>query len=317
MSYRKQYIEWDVKDFQNSPVGFEIELSQNSVFFPITYHLTTYEESHEHYAARFFYSLDNGITWIDYPYGTGGATFTEPFRMRLELNANNAGGVVVYNGESIYKLTASCGQVLSSFVVDISGLTDTGYGNKSNTLYMAAGSTLYRVKTDPKLEPYDNSLNVSGESLLGVYVDESRGSFWQINRDSVCLKDLNGMELYSVSLGMDIDIDFSSSSSSSSISSDSSSSYGVTSSSSSWGYSSSSSSWGYSSSSSQGESSSSSSQGESSSSSQGESSSSSQGESSSSSSQGESSSSSQGFSSSSSSQGESSSSSQGESSSSS
>ena len=249
MSFTKRYIEWDIPASEvqyGVPVGFEVELSQNSSFNPKTYRLSTYEENHEALNARFSYSLDNGGTWVPYTFGETGLVFNQTFRMRLEVAAAHAGSIIVLNANQVYKASGDLETIEETLVVDLLPIQDTSYGTKTDTLFAVSQNTLYRIQTRPALQPYNFSFNVAHDNILGIVVDESRESFWQINRDSVCLKNLYGEEYYRLSLPEQVDIDYSSSSSSS-LSSSSSSSQ---SSSSSLGYSSSSSSFGFSSSSS-------------------------------------------------------------------
>ena len=219
MSFRKQYIEWEVPSSEvqsGVPVGFEVELSQNSVFDPKTYRLSTHEANHAHLNAKFSYSMDGGATWIAYPFGESGKVFNQAFSMRLELNASHAGSIVVLNNNQVYKLSGDVRTVKETLPVNLDPIRDTSYGEKTDTLFAVSEETLYRIQARPELQPYDNSLNVNGERILGVEADETRDSFWQINRDTVCLKNLYGEEVYCVDLPIEIDIDYSSSSSSSS-----------------------------------------------------------------------------------------------------
>ncbi|MFA7219211.1 MAG: hypothetical protein WC119_01745 [Synergistaceae bacterium] len=257
MSFREQYIEWEIpeEDVQvGVPIGFEVEFAQESVFFHKTYTLSTFKESHDFWASKFYYSLDGGNSWTPYPVGEQGKAFYNSFNMRLVINVNQASTLFALSGGTIYRIPADNSRIINSTSFDISGIRDTDYGLKSNSFYAVGDKTIYRIKTRPEFIPFDNSINVDGEGILAVAVDEERQSFWQVNHSSVCLKNLYGDEIFCMDLGVDIDVDYSSSSSSSSsslssLSSISSSSLSSSSSASSLGDSSSSS-WKYSSSSS-------------------------------------------------------------------
>ena len=219
MSFKKQYIEWDVPldEVQiGIPIGFDVELSQNRIYAPVTYRLSTHKESSALYYSRFYYSLNKGLTWIAYPSGNDGFAFYQAFKMRLEVNADNAEGLVAYSSGTVYKISADGSSILDELEINIPFVYDIGYGTKSDVLYLTESSTVYRINNHNSLKPYDNSLNVLGEIAMGVVVDEVRNSFWQINQESVCLRRLDGEKLFCVDLGEEVDIDHSSSSSSSS-----------------------------------------------------------------------------------------------------
>jgi len=233
MSFRKQYIEWDVplsEVQQGVPVGFEVELSQNRFFSTKNYRLTTFEDNDSPFISDFYYSLDSGSSWIQYPQGEVGNVFYQAFKMRLVLNAAHASSIIAYTDGVIYKLSADLRSVHDTFQINVDNI-DVGYGGVTDSLFLVGEKTLYRISTKDELVPYDNSLNVNGDDILGLLVDEDRNSFWQINRSSVVLKDLDGEKIYSIDIP-NIDVD-SSSSSSSSIDSSSSSSSSLDSSSSS------------------------------------------------------------------------------------
>jgi len=219
MSFRKKYIEWEVpasKVQLGVAVGFEIELSQNANFHPITYRMTTFEEQSELYYGRFYYSLDDGDTWASYPSGEAGKIFNQPFRMKLELNANNTGHIVAFADGYVYKISANGQTINESWNININDIIDSGYDEKDGVLYLTGLKTLYRVQIDPVISAYDNSININGDGAIGVVVDDVRETFWQINHSNVCLKNLYGETIYCTDLGYDIDVEYSSSSSSSS-----------------------------------------------------------------------------------------------------
>ena len=226
MSYKTEYIIWDVEDVQvGIPVGFDVELSQKLSFTPVIYSLNTYKENQTALGEGFEYSVDDGTTWLSYPLGETGMTFYSPFKMRLKLNAAYAGCLLLENNGIVYKIRSDGVATVETYDTGNRELiSDIDMDEKNGILYLMGTSTIFRLNTKIQLSPYDNSLPISAEDdVLGIVVDGQRSSFWQINRKSVCLRDLYGEEQFCLPLP-DIDVEWSSSSSSSSFSSSSSSS---------------------------------------------------------------------------------------------
>ncbi len=246
--YRQQTIEWDIDSSQlryGERVGFEILMSRNVYFNPVDYRLTTYEENAP--IATFYYSLD-GVTWNVFPCDDQGMAFYQSYRMRLVVNSIRAGYIFVSDGVQISQISADGRIVVNEF--DVPGvINEMEYDG--DVLSVLSGMNLYRYSVDGEnIVPYANSLNL-GSSTVGVCVDSSRKTIWQLDNDRICLKNWHGEEIFCVDMPFHFDVEMSSSSSSSFSSESSSSSDGYSSSSSSsYSSSSSSSSLGYSSSSS-------------------------------------------------------------------
>lgn len=256
MDYKIQTFEWDISGenaIVNTPIGISVELSQNPGFYPITFTLNTFDEVASGPLGRFYYSIDDGGTWLDYPLGNAGMTFSSDFKIRLEVHCADTNFLYLLNDGSISKYSGDGTQLITNFDSEDSTLRKINI--KNNVIYASGESlTLKKINYKNQInEPYSNSVNLKKPSL-DVEFDFSRKIFYQINYDSVEIKTLNGELLGKADFignlsdySEAIDVDFSSSSSSSSSSSEgtsssSSSSEGTSSSSSSEGTSSSSSS---------------------------------------------------------------------------
>lgn len=219
--YRKVYLEWTIDEdnlLRNIPVGFEVEFSRDRHFHEITTTLTTFDEIDPSGAYHFWYSLDNGNTWIQFPWGDQGYSFSYPFKMRLEINPSDLGYVLSFHNGLLKKVSADSKTVLDSVLFTLEDITDVD--QYEDVLYLVGSQTIFKI--DGKtLEPYDNSIPLLTDRVVGVAADESRGTLWQINHNSVWLRSLYGDVLWETSIP-EIDIDRSSSSSSSSWSSSSS-----------------------------------------------------------------------------------------------
>ena len=144
-------------------------------------------------------------------------TFYNPFKIRLKLNASYAGYILLENNGIVYKLRSDGTASVETYDTgNREFISDIDMDKKNGILYLLGTSSIFRLNTKITLNPYDNSLHIAAkDTALGIVVDGQRSSFWQINRESVCLRDLYGEELFCVNIP-DIDIDWSSSSSSSS-----------------------------------------------------------------------------------------------------
>jgi len=237
--FKKQYIEWDVPIAQvqiGIPVGYEVELALNYAFHPVTYNLTTFDE--DAIADIFFYSLDDGGTWIDYPLGDAGKIFTTAYKMRVAVDFARSNFIFSLNDNIVSQIRPDCHEVLQSFTIEGSGNFDSIEVNDYFLSLLRANILVrYSVK-DLNISPYQWSLNLNSTPLC-VSIDDARQTLWQIDNTKFCLKDWEGNSIFCEDLPFEIDVNFSSSSSSSS---SSSLGYSSSSSSSSVGYSSSSSS---------------------------------------------------------------------------
>lgn len=222
MSYRKQYFEWDVQAnevISGVPVGYEVEFSQNPRFYPILYRITTFEEVQgETLQGKFYYSLDNGATWVDFPLGESGMAFSQPYKMRLIVAAAETGYIFAQRDAIIYRLTGDGRSIIDSYEISGTNLVNQMEIQERDDVLCLVGSnnTLYKLFAGENVAPFSNSLNIN-ENPLAIAVDSYRKSFWEINESTVCLKTMNGEEIFCLENPLTpIDVDYSSSSSSSS-----------------------------------------------------------------------------------------------------
>jgi len=226
MSYKRQVLEWDVPSSEvqvGIPVGYEVEFSLRSLFQSITYSINTFDEVTASLQGVFFYSTDGGETWVDFPVGESGQAFYAPYKIRLIANASEFGYIFAEKNGTIYRVRGDAKEVIDSYT--IGSFTSTGFDIdiRDNTLYVSGQEkTLYKIATDETLRPSNYSINIR-ENPLGIVVDGSRDSFWQVERDQICLKKLSGETVFCLDIPY-IDVDYSSSSSSSNSSGSSSSS---------------------------------------------------------------------------------------------
>jgi hypothetical protein len=119
----------------------------------------------------------------------------------------------------VKKISADSKAVIASNTLNINDIIDVD--QYSDILYLVGDQTLYKID-GRTLEPYGNSLPLLGDAL-GVVVDESRKTLWQINKSTLSLRSLYGDVICEIDIP-EIDVNVSSSSSSSSNSDISSSS---------------------------------------------------------------------------------------------
>jgi hypothetical protein len=217
MSYKSQVIEWDIPQSEvqvGIPVGFEVEFSLESSYSPVLYRITTFEEQTASPQGVFFYSTDGGSTWIDFPVGESGQTFYESYKMRLVINSAEFSYIFAEKNGTIYRLRADIKEVINSYTIAAFTTTSFEYDGRDKSLWISGSEeTLYKIATQDRLEPGDNSINIYNDPL-GIAVDGYRDTFWQINEGTLCLKKLNGQTVFCVAIPS-IEVDHSSSSSSS------------------------------------------------------------------------------------------------------
>lgn len=196
MSYKIQEFIWDVEDFQYGVhIGYEIEFSQKSSFSPVLYKITTFEEPEGEFQGKFFYSLDDGETWVDYPVGEQGQVFYSAYKMKLLINSANINYVFAEKGGIIYKIRPDIKKIIDSYDINITSIGICS-DSKNNIYTYGDNKTLYKIDSKDQLKPADYSINILSDPL-GVVIDNVRGSFWQIDSDKVCIKDLYGNLIFS------------------------------------------------------------------------------------------------------------------------
>ena len=216
MSNRQQNIEWDVpiEDVQiGIPVGYEVQFSSNNNFTPVLYSLDTFRDNRSA-QGTFYYSLDNGVTWVDYPLGDSGYAFYSAYKMRIVTTASVTGYIYANKGGIIYRVTPDGSSIMDRYM--LGSFDSTGFGiDGKNTLYISGqNKTLYKIDTSSGLRAGNNSVNIHSDPL-GIVVDSPRNRIWQIDYSTVSCKDLEGNTLFTRNLPEEIDVEWSSSSSSS------------------------------------------------------------------------------------------------------
>jgi len=213
--FKNQYIEFFVPLSEidvGISIGYEIELSVVNNTTTKIYRLTTFEKTAN--PNTFYYSLDN-ITWVPFPLTESGHTFNTAYWMRIKINSGLSGYIVVSNGGQISQIRPDCNEIIKTFDFNINSDDIADIESNENGIYFINNSTLYRLRSDKEeIEPYE-SINL-GTNAYSFSIDESRNTFWQIDKNKVYLKDFNGDEYKSFSLPVDLIVNTDSSSSSSS-----------------------------------------------------------------------------------------------------
>ncbi len=228
MSRKKQTYEWDIPISQvlsGKTVGIEIQLSQDANFKNIYSHYSSFDEITAGPAGRLTFSLDDGETWEDFETlspVTLGESFTSKFRLKFEIFASDVECIYAIRGGVIYKISPDGRSIINK--IDISGIGECvslEYNTLKSALCLTSEkTTMFRISTKDGLSYYDKSINI-GSTPLSIAIDESRNSFWQIDRDKICLKNWKGEKIFCLNNPLDelLDMDNSSSSSLSSVSS--------------------------------------------------------------------------------------------------
>ena len=213
---------WDIQGndiFYGDAVGYEAQFSQDQYFGPILAEISTSNSGYSLSERKIEYSLD-GETWTEYPYGVG-VVFNAPYQIRILLNETDFDQLTTYGSG-----------VIRTFRNDLSGdINSYSFSGSSNSLEPYGGgmffndaSSVYRVDIDKDGVIHTESFSAFSSTPLGLAVDDSRGTFWQVNGDSVYLRNFYGDLLQSTPIPPIHVVPQSSSSSSSSSTSSSSSS---------------------------------------------------------------------------------------------
>jgi hypothetical protein len=136
--------------------------------------------------------------------------------MRVIVKEAFVGNVFAERDGTIYRIRGDCRGVIGTYSISYGRINGIGIDTRNNDLYAYGNhETLFKLDTTQSIVPSDNSLNIDVEPLL-IAIDGERDSFWQVNKNSVCLKSINGDTKYCEHLPFDLEVELSSSSSSSS-----------------------------------------------------------------------------------------------------
>ena len=195
-------IIWDVNNVEiGIPVVWEVQFSSTSSFASILYTLNTYDPVTASPIGVFFYSIDDANTWVNYPLGSSGMAFYAPYKMKIVVNLANVSNVYAEKYGKIYRLAGDCSSIIDTY--DIGSFNSTGFENdsKDNLFVSGQSNTFYKIESSTTLKP-GNSLNIRSNPV-GLTIDYSRNSFWQIDKGHVQLKDLQGNIKVRVNLPFD------------------------------------------------------------------------------------------------------------------
>lgn len=196
MSYKTQEFIFNVDDFQYGvPIGYEVEFSLKSSFSTILYKISTFEEPEGEFQGTFFYSLDDGETWVNYPVGEQGKTFTSAYKMKVLINSSNINYLFAEKGGTVYKIRSDIKEIIDSYEIDITS-SGISVDSKNNLYVYGDNKTLYKIDTKDQLKPADYSINILADPL-GIVIDDARRTFWQIDGDKVNIKDMSGKLIFS------------------------------------------------------------------------------------------------------------------------
>lgn len=219
MGYTEKYFVWDIEGdnvLYGETVGYEVEFSQDQFFGVIDGGISTanYEDSLS--SRKIQYSIDDGETWNDYTYGEVGEKFYAPYKIRILLNEIDFGQFVSYSSGTISNFRNDLNGRIDSYSFSSGNVPAIETDNQGRMLFNDE-TNIYRVTIDKDGVMDTEGFSAFSDFILGLAIDEDRGTYWQVNQDSVYLRSLDGEVLMSASIPLPVE-----SSSSSSGSSDSS-----------------------------------------------------------------------------------------------
>ena len=198
MAYTKQYLEWDVPTSEvksGVPVGHTVALYSNASFYPRLYQFSTFQEGIDGPVGRFFYSLDKGATWHDYPLGIDGKIFSSEYKMRMVVESMHAGYIYVGTDDGIYMLTPDGTAMVSGYTMD--NIAAIGDGPPNAAWAITNGKTLYKFDSLGGLSPHNFS-NALTPSTIAIAYDKPRMLFWSLGNNYLAtVRDQNGKDIWS------------------------------------------------------------------------------------------------------------------------
>lgn len=135
MSLKIKSVIWNVpiNEVQlGKTIGYEVDLSKSNSFSPVIYSFDSFNSMQ----GTFFYSLDGGNVWVDFP--AAGFQFSTEYKMKVLYPTGYSNGIFAEKDGVIYKITDSCSFIHSRY--DFNFPDDTRY----DSLYISGcGSSVY------------------------------------------------------------------------------------------------------------------------------------------------------------------------------
>ena len=227
MALSRKYIEFDITGDNlkvGVPVGYEADFSADSSFKEIRSSISTFNSLDENQSNKIYYNINGESVWSLFPYGQEGVTFNDSYKIRVETNPIDTGYVLIESSGVLNKVRSDFNGIISSSNIFPANTSSEALGievNNEECFILTEDNIVVTNYNDSTLNK--RNLPLLNERALAISLDSARGTFWQINSDSIYLRNLFGEKLFTVSLP-NIDAEVSSSSSMSSGSSSSSSS---------------------------------------------------------------------------------------------
>lgn len=225
MALSRKYIEFDITGDNlkvGAPVGYEADFSADSSFKEIRSSISTFNNLDENQSNKIYYNINGESTWNLFPYGQEGVIFNDSYKIRVETNPIDTGYILIESSGVLNKVRSDFNSIISSSNIFPANTSSEVLGvevNNEESFILTEDNIVVTNYNDSTLNK--RNLPLLNERALAISLDSTRGTFWQINSDSIYLRNLFGEKLLTVSLP-NIDVEASSSSSMSSGSSKSS-----------------------------------------------------------------------------------------------
>ena len=232
MALSRKYIEFDITGNNltvGSPVGYEADFSADPLFKEIRSSISTFNSLDENQANKIYYNINGESTWNLFPYGQEGVTFNDPYKIRVETTPIDTGYILIESSGVLNKVRCDFNSIISSSNIFSTNISSEVLGievnNKNSECFILTNDNIIVTNYNNSNDLKKRRMSLLNNRVFAISLDSARETFWQINSDSICLRNLFGEKLFCVPISIDDELSSSSSSNSSSSNSSSSSSY--------------------------------------------------------------------------------------------
>ena len=195
MALNKKYIYFDIESDNlnvNKAVGYEVQFSADERFKEIRSRLATFENPTE----KIYYSIDDGANWVKYPYEK---VFNTPYKIRVEANTIDTGYVIIESNRILYKIRSDIYGVISSESINEEVLC-LDINNKNRDCYLLTENSILVTNYDNSNNLKKKKISLLHDAVLSIDIDSGRNSFWQINSNSIYLRNFYGEILKTIDI---------------------------------------------------------------------------------------------------------------------
>lgn len=204
MALSRKYIEFDITGDNltvGTPVGYEADFSADPLFKEIRSSISTFNALDENQANKIYYNINGESTWNLFPYGQEGVTFNDSYKIRVETTSIDTGYILIESSGVLNKVRSDFDSIISSSNIFSANVSSDVLGievnNKNRECFILNDDSIIVTNYDSN-DLKKRKIPLLNDQVFAISLDSAKETFWQINSDSVYLRNLFGEKLLDI-----------------------------------------------------------------------------------------------------------------------